>query len=255
MIIVKNLHFSFSNSHPLFNGLNLAIDQNSSVCIVGRDGAGKSTLLRIIKGLIKPFDGSVSFCFSDPVTFNNVGYLGGDPYDSFVGSTVQEEIVFGPENMGIEVGEIRKRLDRALEITELQGYEKRLTHTLSGGEQQRLALAAVLVMDLKILVLDDALSMLDPSSRARHWSWINTLKRDLGLCIIFTTNKLDELRSANRVIYLDNRTHDFLFDGQPDLFIRGQLAEDWVDLENGVEKFARCALIAGYDPSVFGLDK
>ncbi len=234
-------------------GINLTISQSSSVCVVGHDGAGKTTLLKILKGLIKPTSGSVTFFFPDVITFKNIGYLGGDPYDSFVGCTVEEEIVFGPENLGLNRDEIRKRLDYALEVTDLVGLENRLTHTLSGGEQQRLALASVLVMDLKILVLDDALSMMDPPSRRRHWSWINKLKSDLNLSVIFTTNSLSELRSADRVLFLDGESRNFIFDGSSDDFIRDNLAEEWINVENGIDKFARCISCAGRTLSDFWL--
>ena len=246
MIVLKDLYFSFTPSSPLFTALNLIIPERSAVCLVGREGAGKSTLLKIIKGLITPCSGSVSFHFSDPVTFENVGYLGGDPRESFVGSTVEEEIVFGPENLGLEVLEIQKRLDEALLLSGLSGYQKRLTHTLSGGEQQKLAVASVLVMNLKVLLMDDALCMMDPSARALHWSWINRTRRDLGLSLIFTTSSLEELRSADRVVFLDRLQHNFVFDGSPNDFIAGPLADEWVELENGVEKIRRELESANY---------
>lgn len=239
MIILRDLHFSFNPSSPLFANLNWTISDGSSVCLVGRDGAGKSTLLKIVKGLIKPSAGCVKFIFSDTVTFLNVGYLGGDPNDSFVGSTVEEEIIFGLENLGLPSSEIRKRLDWALELSGLSGCEKRLTHTLSGGEQQKLAIAAALVMNLRILVIDDALSMMDPHARALHWAWINQTRRNLGLSLIFTTSSIVELRTADRVVFLDEVKHDFIFDGPPEDFIATPFADDWVELENGVDKFKR----------------
>lgn len=239
MIVLKNLHFSFTPASPLFTGVNLTIPEGSGVCLVGREGAGKSTLLKIIKGLIPPSDGSVSFHYSEPVTFENVGYLGGDPRDSFVGSTVEEEIVFGPENLGLEVLEIQKRVNEALSLSGLSGYQKRLIHTLSGGEQQKLAVASVLVMNLRILLMDDALSMMDPPARASHWSWINRIRRDLGLSLLFTTSSLQELRTADRVVFLDKVERNFIFDGSPDDFIASPLADEWVELENGLEKIKR----------------
>lgn len=239
MIVFKDVHFSFSPSSPLFAKLNWTISSGSSVCLVGRDGAGKSTLLKIVKGLIRPSAGLVKFIFSDTVTFRNVGYLGGDPNDSFVGSTVEEEIVFGPENLGLDRLDIQNRLDQALKCSGLSGYEKRLTHTLSGGEQQKLAIASALVMNLRILVIDDALSMMDPSARALHWAWINQTRRNLGLSLLFTTSSLAELRTADRVVFLDDVHHDFIFDGSPEDFIAAPLADDWVELENGLEQFKR----------------
>lgn len=236
MIIIEDIHFSYTPSEPIFRSLELTIESGASVCFVGQDGAGKSTLFKIIKGIILPLGGGVRFDFVTSTTPRNVGYLGGDPYDSFVGITVEDEIVFGPENMGLPVDEIQSRLDLALELTELKGYEKRLTHTLSGGEQQKLALAALLVMDLKILIIDDAFSMMDPPSRSRHWRWINKLKHELGLTILFTTNRLEELNNADRVLFLEKRSHKFIFDGMPDDFMACSLCDDWLELENGVDK-------------------
>ena len=239
MIKLDNISFSYNDSELLFQDLNLQIEIGSSVCMVGPEGAGKSTLLKIIKGLIEPQAGSVRFdCFS-PFLSHNIGYLGGDPDNSFVGITVQEEIVFGLENIGLSRSEIQERLDRALDLVELRGYENRLTYTLSGGEQQKLALAAVLAMDLKILVLEDALAMMDSLSRSKHWTWINGLRRRLGLTILFTTGKLEELNSANRILFLEKNQHDFVFDGKTADFLSSRLADDWIELENGSEKFLR----------------
>ncbi len=239
IIEINNLYFSFTSARPLFINLNLTIAKGSSLCVVGHERAGKTTLFRLIKGLISPSAGAVTFRPEARTSFLNVGYLGGDPNDSFVGVTVEEEIVFGPENLGLAVKEIRARLNQALELTGLKGYEQRLVHTLSGGEQQKLALAAALVMDLHVLILDDALSMMDPPSRNRHWAWINKLKRELNLTVLFTTNRLDELRSADRALFLDANVHDFVFDGDPEQFISSDLCDEWIEFENGLERIQR----------------
>ncbi|MDD3472504.1 MAG: ABC transporter ATP-binding protein, partial [Syntrophaceae bacterium] len=191
------------------------------------------------KGIIEPQAGRVKFDSFSPFLSHNIGYLGGDPDNSFVGITVQEEIVFGLENIGLSMSEIAERLDWALDLTELRGYENRLTYTLSGGEQQKLALAAVLAMDLKILLLDDALAMMDSLSRSKHWTWINGLKGRLGLTILFTTGKLEELNTADRILFLEKNQHGFIFDGKTADFLSSRLVDEWIELENGSEKFLR----------------
>lgn len=237
MIIVEKLSFSFSSSGRLFTNLNLVIDEASSVCLAGREGAGKSVFLRIVKGILQPVSGSVKFDFSTPVGFQSVGYLGGDPYDSFIGITVEEEIAFGLENMSMTVDEIRRRLNHALDLTGLEGFQNRLVDSLSGGEQQKLALAAVLVMRPKILIIDDAFSMMDPPSRRKHWAQINKLKQNFGLTVLYSTNRIEELHYADRVLYLDEKSHDFTFNGSPAKFLTSGLCLDWIELENGLDKF------------------
>ena len=235
MLKIQNLRFSYDPSSPLFDRFNLTVSRASSVCLVGPDGAGKTTLLKLIKGLMAPSSGHIVFCDS-PIRSQDVAYLGGDPRDSFVGLTVEEEIVFGPENLGLPVDEIRNRLNQALALTLLDGYQNRLTHTLSGGEQQKLALASALVMDPQILLIDDAFSMMDPPSRAGHWAWIKKLTTELRLTVIFTTNKLAELRNSERVIFIDDASHELRFDGTPEQFVASDLSAVWLQLENGIDK-------------------
>jgi energy-coupling factor transporter ATP-binding protein EcfA2 len=237
MIVFEHLSFSFSGSGKLFTDLSLIIDEASSVCLAGREGAGKSAFLKIVKGIMPPETGCVRFDFSTQIAFQNVGYLGGDPYDSFVGITVEEEIVFGPENMPLTVDEIRNRLNYVLDLTGLAGFENRLIDSLSGGEQQKLALAAVLVMEPKILIIDDAFSMMDPPSRRKHWAWINKLRKNLGLTVLYSTNKIEELNYADRVLFLDEKSHELIFDGAPGEFLTSGLCDDWIELENGLDKF------------------
>lgn len=134
MIHIENLCFSYSPPTPLvLKGLTLTIENLSWVVLAGPDGSGKTTLGKIISGLLKPYSGSVQFNPPHDDQSVIVGYLGGDPYDSLVGISVEEDIIFGLENMRLSASEIETRLNQALQWAGLKRMEKRLVHTLSGG--------------------------------------------------------------------------------------------------------------------------
>jgi energy-coupling factor transport system ATP-binding protein len=218
MILVRNVSFSYSKKGlPLFKDLDLTIRDSSWVAVVGQDGAGKSTLGKLIKGLVKADKGSVASVPPNPSGSAYVGYLGGDPYDSFVGISVEEDIAFGMENLGIKSAEMGIRLNQALAWTGLTGMEKRLVHTLSGGEQQKLGLAGMLAVEAKVLILDEAMSMLDRPSRFSIRSLLHALCRDQELTLIEITQNLEEALAADRILFLARGT--IAFDGTPAEFM------------------------------------
>lgn len=218
MILVRNVSFSYSKKGPpFFKDLNLTIRDSSWVAVVGQDGVGKSTLGKLIKGLVKADKGSVALVPPNPNGSAYVGYLGGDPYDSFVGISVEEDIVFGMENQGIKSAEMGIRLNQALAWTGLAGMEKRLVHTLSGGEQQKLGLAGILAVGAKVLILDEAMSMLDRPSRFSIRSLLHALRRDQELTLIEITQNLEEALAADRILFLARGT--IAFDGTPAEFM------------------------------------
>ena len=233
MIRLKNLVFSYSpQTPPLLKGLTLTIENSSWVVVTGPDGSGKTTLAKVISGLLKPDSGSIEF--SPPHNPNSViaSYLGGDPYDSLIGTSIEEDIVFGLENMRLSPSEIKTRLKKALEWTGLVGMERRLIHTLSGGEQQKVALAATLAMGCRVVVIDEGLNMMDRPTRLSIRSLLNSLQKSPGLTVIEVTHNLQDALAANRMLFLSEGR--IMFDGEAAVFFRSEEGKRWASLVGGL---------------------
>jgi energy-coupling factor transport system ATP-binding protein len=233
MIVLEDVSFSHSaDGQPLFEKLSLTIDHRSWVVLTGPDGAGKTTLGKIIKGLLRPDSGKVIF---DPALLSGpgeVGYVGGDPYDFTIGVTVEEDIVFGLETMRLSPEEMRLRVGEALHRTGLSGMEHRLVHTLSGGEQQRLAFAALLAMEMKVLMLDESLAMIDRRQRASIRALVTSLHGSSGVTVIEATCHVEDMLTADRVIFLDGGR--VAFDGGFEAFLTSPHGERWVSMSAGM---------------------
>lgn len=229
MILIDSVSFSYPNSStPAVSKLFLNIAEKSRVLISGPGGSGKTTFCKLLKELIRPSEGRVTF--DSPICFGDVAYLSGDPYDSFVGASVEEDIVFGMENQGIAREEMVRRLHRALESTGLQGMENRLVHTLSGGEQQKLALAGALAAGARILILDEALNMLDRPLRTQIRALLQKLQQDPGLTIIEVTHDLENAAAADKTILFSGGS--IVFDGSYSdfsCFASGSTWREWSD--------------------------
>jgi energy-coupling factor transport system ATP-binding protein len=219
MIRIENLAFSYSPPTPLvLKGLTLTVENLSWVVLTGPDGSGKTTLGKVISGLLKAQSGSIQFNPQEDNESVIVGYLGGDPYDSLVGISIEEDIIFGLENMQLSSSEIETRLRKVLLWTGLTGMEKRLVHTLSGGEQQKVALAAALAMGCRTIVIDEALNMLDRPTRRSIRCLLTSLRANPGLTVIEITHNLHDALTADRILFLsrgkisfDGTALDFLF--------------------------------------------
>jgi energy-coupling factor transport system ATP-binding protein len=233
MIHLRNLTFSYSQEQPkVFDGLDLRIQRDSWVIITGPDRSGKSTLAKLLKGLLVPNSGAIHYEFGDGNPAMSVGYLGGDPYDLAVGITVEEDIVFGMENMRLPRHKMAERLQDSLARTGLAGMESRLVHTLSGGEQQKLALAGVLAMDVEVLIIDEAMGMLDRMARRSVRSIIRSLRETPGLTVIEASNNMEDLQSADRVLFLSGDAVEF--DGTPAEFLWSSPGRKWASLSGGL---------------------
>lgn len=232
MILIDNVSYSYPlASDPAVNRLFVNITEQSRVLVSGPGGSGKSTFCKLLKGLIHPSHGRI--VFKSPLGFGDVAYLSGDPYDSFVGASVEEDIVFGMENQGVAREEMVKRLHRALEWTGLQGMENRLVHTLSGGEQQKLALAGALAAGARILILDEALSMLDRPLRTQVRTLLRNLQRNPGLTIIEVTHDLESAAIGEKIIFLSSG--DVIFDGFYSEFISFASGRTWCQWSEDLE--------------------
>jgi energy-coupling factor transport system ATP-binding protein len=232
-ICLNNLSFAYPpRKKPLITGMELTIESASWIAVIGPDGSGKTTLGKLIKGLLTPDSGSIRLDSVESLTAIDVGYVGGDPYDSFVGTSVEEDIVFGLENLQFPPTEIKRRLDLALGWTGLIGKEKRLIHSLSGGEQQRVALAGILAMGARVLVIDEALGMLDKASRIGIRSLLNSLRSDLGLTIFEITQDLEDAMQCERILFLADGS--ILFDGTASAFVSSPLGTSWFAMAFGL---------------------
>lgn len=248
MIHLQNVSFSYHpGAPPVFSELTLKIDLLSSLVIAGADASGKTTIAKLIKGILQPDSGSIS---SPGDLHCDAGYVGGDPYDSLVGVSVEEDVAFGLENLALPEAEMRQRLAQALEWTGLSGMEKRLTHTLSGGEQQKLALAGMLAAGARVLIIDEAFTMLDRPSRLSIRSLLASLRRDPGLTLIEVTNDLEDSLAADRMVFLSQGS--ILFDGVPGDFLLTPLGRRWSTMAGGLGALVGALFERGILPEPFG---
>jgi len=208
---VEGLHYQYGHGETTIEalrGVDLVVERGEYVAIVGLNGSGKSTLARCISGLLLPSAGHVhvnGLSTHDPsarvAIRATVGMVFQDPDNQFVMGTVEDEVAFGPENMGIPSGEIRQRVDMALARVGLAGLNERDPHTLSAGEKARLAVASLLAMQPWCLVLDELTAMLDPISRASMLGLLGGLHAE-GMTVVVVTHHMSEVALAERVIVL-----------------------------------------------------
>jgi energy-coupling factor transport system ATP-binding protein len=228
MISVRDLHFSYTPNGLVFSNFNLEIEQGSCVALMGPTGSGKTTLLKLIKGLLSPGQGAIEVRGSPPPI---IGYIGADPYDFLVGITVEEDILFGLENLEFNAREMEERLKAVLAHMGLTGFEDRLASTLSGGEQQKLAIAGLLAMDTKFLLLDESTNMLDPPGRLHVRDLLLSLNKESGITILEVNQNWEEVRLYDRILFLDRGR--VRYDGNPTGFLETEFGREWVSATNG----------------------
>jgi len=220
MITLSNLTFAYPGKKPLLENISLSVPPASHIALLGRNGVGKSTLALLVKGLLSPTSGKVvvdGFPTSDEKSrmevMRRVGLVFQNPDDTIVATTVERELAFGLENLGIARGEMRRRVDEALARFRLGRYRHTNPLHLSGGERQRLALAAVMIMEPSHLVLDEPTSLLDPWSRGDIVRLIREASEE-GATVVHITQFASEARFADRVVILDES--GICADGPPD---------------------------------------
>ena len=190
--------------------INLDINEGEFLCIIGRNGSGKSTLAKLLNGLILPTEGVVT-CFGLNTKDENslldirkkIGMVFQNPDNQIVASLVEEDVAFGLENVGIETTEMRKRVDDALALMGLSDYKEASPNKLSGGQKQRVALAGILAMKSKVIVLDEPTSMLDKKARQDVINTIVKLNKEENITIILITHYMNEVLNADRVLLMD----------------------------------------------------
>ena len=212
MIKLDNVSFSYPNScSSALNNINLTLEEGSFIAVLGSNGSGKSTLAKLLNALLIPDCGSVII---DGLTSQNkaniyairskVGIVFQNPDTQIICDTVEDELAFGLENMGLPASEMRRRIDNCLALTGLESLRLANPNNLSGGQKQMVCIASVLVMQPKYLVLDEATSMLDPQGRKLVLSFVERLHATLGLSVVMITHKLEECHHADKVVMLEN---------------------------------------------------
>ncbi|MBR5429457.1 MAG: energy-coupling factor transporter ATPase [Firmicutes bacterium] len=211
MIEIKDLHYSYSKQEePTLKGLDLEIRPGEWLAVVGRNGSGKSTLARCLNGLFLPDSGQVLVDGMDTrdedqiySVRERVAFVFQNPDNQLVATSVEDDVAFGLENMGLPREEITRRVEGALDTMRLTDKRDKAPHLLSGGEKQRVAIAGAIAMASTYLVLDEPTAMLDPLMRQEVIDSLIRLHQEQGLAIIYVTNIMEEVLLAQRVILLD----------------------------------------------------
>jgi energy-coupling factor transport system ATP-binding protein len=192
------------------DGLSLSIGHGEYVGIVGGNGSGKSTLVKHFNALLVPTSGRVRVAGFDTADRGHVweirrrvGMVFQNPDNQLISTIVEEDVAFGPENLGLAPDAIRARVDRALAVVGMDAYRRHEPHRLSGGQKQRVAIAGVLAMQPECLVLDEPTTMLDPQGRTEVLATVKSLHRDAGITVILISHALEDLVDAGRILVMD----------------------------------------------------
>ncbi|MCI6990446.1 MAG: energy-coupling factor transporter ATPase [Clostridiales bacterium] len=213
--IIRAEHLTFcypdepAGHPPVLDDINLEIEAGSFVAILGHNGSGKSTLAKHINALLTPTQGKLfveGLDTSDPENLlairGKVGMVFQNPDNQIVASVVEEDVAFGPENLGIPPAEIRQRVDTALKMVGMYHMREHAPHLLSGGQKQRVAIAGIIAMMPRCIVLDEATAMLDPEGRRETVETIRTLNEKYGITVVLITHHMDEAAQAQRLIVM-----------------------------------------------------
>ena len=215
IITVENLAYAYPDldgqkGTQVFENLNLTIESGSFVAILGTNGCGKSTLAKHFNSILLPSGGKVYVDGIDTSDLNRimavrrcVGMVFQNPDNQIVANVVEEDVAFGPENLGVAAPEIRRRVDKALKQVGMYEYREHAPHLLSGGQKQRVAIAGIIALEPKCIVLDEPTAMLDPRGRADVMQTVEKLNREKGITVVLITHHMDEAAQAKRVIVLD----------------------------------------------------
>ena len=229
-IKVENLSFSYeadtdSKSIPAVDGVSLEINKGEYVAILGHNGSGKSTFAKLLNFILEPTSGKIVVdgmdITSPDITDDDVyelrrkvGMVFQNPDNQLVATIVEEDVAFGPENLGIEPSEIRRRVDDALKTVGMTEYVRHEPHRLSGGQKQRIAIAGVIAMRPECMIFDESTAMLDPVGRREVMATIQKLNREEGITIINITHYMDEAAMADRVVIFNDGK--LIMDGTPE---------------------------------------
>jgi len=229
IIEVRDLSFSYpdeegNSSGKALDHVNLSIEEGSFVAILGHNGSGKSTLAKMMSMILMPDSGSVYIdgknMTAEDITEEDVldarrkvGMVFQNPDNQIVATVVEEDVAFGPENLGLPSAEIRRRVDEALQMVGMTKYARHAPHKLSGGQKQRVAIAGIIAMRRRCIIFDESTAMLDPSGRREVMDTIERLNREENITVLHITHYMNEAVRADRVVVMDKGR--ILMDGTP----------------------------------------
>lgn len=192
------------------NDFSLEVPEGQFLAVIGHNGCGKSTVAKLINGILVPNKGKVTVEGMDTSDEEKtvdirktVGMVFQNPDNQIVATIVEDDVAFGPENLGVEPSEIRKAVDSALKAVGMYEFRKREPHRLSGGQKQRVAIAGVIAMNTKCIVMDEPTAMLDPQGRKEVMDTVMKLNKEFGITVILITHYMDEAVKADRVVVMD----------------------------------------------------
>ena len=193
------------------NDFSLSVPEGQFLAVLGHNGCGKSTVAKLVNGILVPTKGKVTVAGMDTADEDktvhirrNVGMVFQNPDNQIVATIVEDDVAFGPENLGVEPAEIRKAVDAALKAVGMYEFRKREPHRLSGGQKQRVAIAGVIAMNTKCIVMDEPTAMLDPQGRKEVIDTVMKLNKEFGITVILITHFMDEAVKADRVVVMDD---------------------------------------------------
>lgn len=217
MIEIKNLHFRYEAegedskpSEDVLKGIDLSIESGEFVAVLGHNGCGKSTLAKHMNAILLPTEGAVTVNGIDTKDESRLfelrqsaGMVFQNPDNQIVSSIVEEDVAFALENLGVPYEEMRKRVDESLKAVDMYDYRLHSPSQLSGGQKQRVAIAGIIAMQPKCIILDEPTAMLDPHGRKEVMSTIKRMNREQGVTIVLITHYMDEAAQADRVVVMD----------------------------------------------------
>ena len=227
---MENVSYSYGGEEegdpvtPVLKNIDLEIEKGSFVAVLGHNGSGKSTLAKLINLILSPSEGKL-YIDGKEISENDmtedelyeirrrVGMVFQNPDNQLVATVVEEDVAFGPENLGVESSEIRRRVDEALETVGMSAYKKHSPHQLSGGQKQRIAIAGIIAMLPECIVFDESTAMLDPGGRKEVMATVEKLNREKGITVIYITHNMDEAVRADRVVVINDGS--ICLDGTP----------------------------------------
>ena len=227
-IKVENLSYSYDDDDgravPVLNDISFDIKKGEYVAVLGHNGSGKSTLAKLLNMILEPTSGKIYIDGKDITDPNmteddifalrrEVGMVFQNPDNQLVATIVEEDVAFGPENLGVEPTEIRKRVDDALSVVGMSEYAQNEPARLSGGQKQRVAIAGILAMQPSCMIFDESTAMLDPLGRREIMNTVEKLNKERGITVIMITHYMDEAARADRIMVLDDGK--ILMDGSP----------------------------------------
>lgn len=228
MISVKNVKYTYDGAETqALKGISFDVFDGEFVAIVGHNGSGKSTVAKLMNALIVPDEGSVTVDGMDTADESRtldirkkVGIVFQNPDNQIVTTVVEEDVGFGPENLGVPTEEIHRRVHDALEAVDMLSYARSAPHMLSGGQKQRIAIAGMLAIEPQVLVLDEATAMLDPLGRKKIIDIVMDLHNKRGITVVMITQYMEEAVGADRIIVLNDGLVEFI--GKPvEVFSQG----------------------------------